>query len=116
MIPTRFIQELGRQFRLDLRDDESRRKAPEEENPSNEQEKDTCQDGGSGEEMPREQENLEKCNHASGGEELITCGQRRTTWIITPPNSGPAKEQEKEARVPEQESQQRQSSSAPNLN
>jgi hypothetical protein len=106
MIPTRFIQELGRQFRLDLRDDEIRRKAQEEEKPSYEQEKDTCQDGGSGEEMPREQENLEKCNHASGGEELIACGQRRRTWIITPAKSGPAKEQEKEARVPEQESQQ----------
>lgn len=53
--------------------DESRRKAQEEENPSYEQ-KHTCQDGGSGEEMPREQENLEKCNHASGGEELIGCG------------------------------------------
>ena len=79
MIPTRFIQELGRQFRLDLRDDEVRRKAQREEALSIVQESANAgQYSGSGEETP------EKCDQVSAGELLIGSGQKRRTWIEGP--------------------------------
>ena len=85
MTPTRFVQELGRQFRLDLRDDEARKETHREESTSNAQEAtNVSQDGGSGEETRIKEETPEKCDPIPVGKVLIGKGQKRRTWIEAP--------------------------------
>jgi hypothetical protein len=98
MIPSKFIQELGRQFRLDLRDDEARRKSQKEEAHLSAQKMTTAsQDGGSGEETTCiRTETREECGLAFAGELLIGVGQKRRTWIQAPlPKTQARKEKEK---------------------
>jgi hypothetical protein len=109
MIPTKFIQELGRQFRLDLRDDEARRKSQKEEAHLNAQKMTTAgQDGGSGEGTTcMGKETREDCGLAFAGELLIGIGQKRRTWIQAPLPKAQAREEREKVEIAKESKQQK---------
>jgi hypothetical protein len=83
MIFTRFIQELGRQFRLDLKDDKARKQAEEEgeqSDPGQKAEKDDCNE----EDAIINKKTPENREHQSAGKLLIGQGQKNRTWIAAP--------------------------------
>lgn len=93
------MQELGRQFRLDLRDDKGTRKEDkEEEVPLDVRETPAGKGNDSSKETTTDKETPENGDHVSAGELLIGQGQKRRTWIAAPLALGLGKEEEEEDR------------------
>ena len=113
MKSNRFIQEVGRQFRLDRKDDEDRRKREEE--PLDVQETAAAKDDNSRKETVINKKPPENGDHVSAGEQLIGQGKKWRTWIRAPLALGLLAEQaekeegededEEESVAPEKESQ-----------
>jgi hypothetical protein len=85
LLKDRFVRELGRQFRLDLGDDEARRQR--EGVQRSVQESTGGLDGTTPEDTFEVNQSLENGEKVSAEELFIGHGQKRRTWITAPPNS-----------------------------